>query len=143
MTVTAENDAPLAADDTASTNEDVTITFNAVINDTDIDGTINAATVDLDPATAGIQTTFTVAGQGTYTVDISGLVTFSPVLNFNGTTTPVTYTVRDNSGATSNVASIRITVASVNDVPLAVDDAETSSEDVAITIGCYCQRHRY
>ncbi|MCK7460626.1 MAG: hypothetical protein MZU84_00310 [Sphingobacterium sp.] len=60
--------------DDITTKNEATLSHNVTINDTDVDGTINAATVDLDPATAGIQTTFTVAGQGTYTVDASGEV---------------------------------------------------------------------
>ena len=41
------------------TNEDTPVTIAVTANDTDIDGTIDVATVDLDPATAEIQTTFT------------------------------------------------------------------------------------
>ncbi|MCK7460628.1 MAG: Ig-like domain-containing protein [Sphingobacterium sp.] len=75
---------------------------------------------------AGIQTTFTVAGQGTYAVDASGVVTFTPAANYNGTATPVNYRVNDNSGATSNTATITITVTAVNDPPVAVNDAVTT-----------------
>ncbi|MCK7460620.1 MAG: cadherin-like domain-containing protein [Sphingobacterium sp.] len=81
-----------------------------------------------------MQTTFTVAGQGTFTVAPAGVVTFTPVLNFNGVTSPVSYTVNDNTGATSNIATITITVTAVNDPPVAVDDSKTTNEDVATTI---------
>ncbi|MCK7460621.1 MAG: cadherin-like domain-containing protein [Sphingobacterium sp.] len=91
-----------------------------IANDTDIDGAINAATVDLDPATAGIQSTFTVSGQGTYATAASGIVTFTPVLNYNGIATPVNYTVNDSGGATSNTATITITVTEENDTPVAI-----------------------
>ena len=38
VTVTAVNDAPVAVDDIASTNEDTPVTVNVVSNDTDIEG---------------------------------------------------------------------------------------------------------
>jgi gliding motility-associated-like protein len=88
---------------------------NVTNNDTDIDGTIDVNTVDLDPTTPGIQTTFTNA-QGTWTVT-GGNVTFAPALNFNGLAS-IIYTVNDNGGATSNNAMISINIAPVNDAPV-------------------------
>ncbi len=127
------NSAPFAVDDFASTNEDAAVTFNVTSNDYDLDtthgnsGVINNASVDLDPYTAGIQTTFTVTGQGTFTVNSSGNVTFTPVLNFNGTVTPIEYVVNDSDASplTSNSGFLYVTVASVNDAPVAVNDAAT------------------
>jgi len=133
VTVTPVNDPPVANPDTKTTNEDTPVSFNVTTNDTDIDGTVDVATVDLDPATAGRQTTFTVAGQGTYTVDNLGIVTFTPVANYNGTATPINYTVNDNSGATSNIATITVTVTSVNDPPVANPDTKTTNEDTAVS----------
>ncbi|SHF89870.1 gliding motility-associated C-terminal domain-containing protein [Flavobacterium segetis] len=134
ITVTAVNDAPVAVNDAATTNEDTAVTLNVTTNDTDVDGTINATTVDLDPATAGIQTTFTVTGEGTYSVSNLGVVTFTPVANYNGTATPIDYTVNDNAGLVSNIGKIAITVTAVNDAPIAVNDAVTTNEDTAVTL---------
>jgi len=52
LTVTSVNDAPVAVDDSRSTNEDTDVTWPVVANDSDIDGTITS--VDLDPANVGI-----------------------------------------------------------------------------------------
>ena len=109
------NDAPVANNDVASTNEDTPVSFNITNNDTDIDGTIAVNTVDLNPSTPGIQATFTNA-QGTWTV-VAGVVTFTPATNFNGIAF-IGYTVNDNGGATSNVATITVNVAPVNDAPI-------------------------
>jgi len=111
------NQAPIAVNDPATTIEESPVSFNVTTNDYDTDGTVNVATVDLDPATSGIQTTFTVMNQGTYSVNSLGVVTFTPVLNFNGTATAVNYTVQDNKGVASNIATIIVTVTAVNDVP--------------------------
>jgi VCBS repeat-containing protein len=126
ITITGINDAPVAVNNTATTTEDTPISFNIVSNDTDVDGTIDATTVDLDPATSGIQTTLTVSGQGTYTVNTSGVVTFTPVANYNGTATAINYTAKDNSGVISNIATIMFTVSPVNDSPIAINDVNTT-----------------
>jgi gliding motility-associated-like protein len=131
VNVAPVNDAPVAVNDNPSTNEDTPATFNVTTNDTDIDDPINVATVDLDPATAGIQTTFTSA-EGAWSVDNAGNVTFTPTLNFTGTAS-ITYTVNDNSGATSNAATIAVTVNPVNDAPVAVNDNTTTNEDTPTT----------
>jgi gliding motility-associated-like protein len=131
VTVNAVNDPPVAVNDAASANEDATATVNVVSNDTDEDGTVNAGTVDLNPATAGIQTTRS-ATEGTFSVSASGVVTFTPVANFNGSAT-TTYTVNDNGGLTSNEATITITINPVNDPPVAVNDAASTTEDVGVT----------
>ncbi|MFD1294656.1 Ig-like domain-containing protein, partial [Lutibacter holmesii] len=128
------NSAPIANTDEITANEDATITLNVTSNDTDSDGTIDVATVDLDPSTPGIQTTWTVENEGTYTVDQLGVVTFVPVADFNGVATPVEYTVNDNEGLTSEIATITVTVNPVNDDPVAVDDFATTNEDVPVII---------
>jgi hypothetical protein len=57
--------------------------------------------------------------EGTYSVDALGIVTFIPMLNYYGTATPINYTIKDNLGMISNIGTINITVAAVNEIPLA------------------------
>ncbi len=132
ITVSSVNDPPAANNDAATTNEDVAVTLNVVANDTDEDGTIANASVDLNPDVAGPNNSITTA-QGTFTVNTSGVVTYSPVANFNGTAS-TTYTVQDNGGLTSNEATITITVNPVNDPPAAVNDALSTAEDDVATV---------
>jgi CshA-type fibril repeat protein len=136
VNTTWANTAPFAIDDFAITNEDTAITFNITSNDYDLDtiygnsGVINNASIDLDPYTLGIQTSFTVENQGTFTVNSSGNVTFTPVLNFNGAVTPIEYVVDDSDDTTpltSNSGFIYVTVESVNDAPVVVNDAYTAT----------------
>jgi gliding motility-associated-like protein len=131
VTVTSVNDAPIANNDIANTNQGQTISVNLVANDIDVDGTINVATVDLDPSTGGRQVTRTIAS-GTYTVTDAGVVTLVPVVSFSGNST-ISYTVADNTGATSNVATISVLVNFVNQKPMANDDAATTAEDTPVT----------
>jgi len=47
-------------------------------------------------------TSLTIAGQGTYTVNSDGTITFDPLPGFTGTATPVTYSVTDSVGQKSS-----------------------------------------
>jgi gliding motility-associated-like protein len=118
ITVTAVNDAPVANSDTAITLSDTNVIVSVSNNDTDIDGIINPATIDLNPSLAGQQTTLTVAGEGTYTVNVNGTVTFDPLPSFSGTTTAVNYTIQDNQGGVSNTATIKVVVGACVDNPI-------------------------
>jgi gliding motility-associated-like protein len=116
ITVTAVNDAPVAANDAATTNEDITVVFRVIDNDTDVEGAVDVATIDLNTTLAGIQNTNTVPSVGTFSVNATGDVTFTPVANFFGTAT-LPYRVNDNSGVSSNTATISVTVNGINDAP--------------------------
>jgi hypothetical protein len=75
--------------------------INVLQNDASLNsnGSMNKTSIDLDPLTAGRQTTFTDAGKGTYTVDSSGIVSFTSQSGFSGIST-INYTAADNYGAT-------------------------------------------
>ncbi|MGI4806367.1 MAG: beta strand repeat-containing protein, partial [Janthinobacterium lividum] len=73
-------------------------------------GSINTASVDLDPTTTGIQTTYTVASKGTFTSDGSGNITFTPLNSTVSGTAVCNFTVADNYGATSNTATLTATI---------------------------------
>jgi Ca2+-binding RTX toxin-like protein len=76
------------------------VSINVLTNDSDIDGTLNAATVHV----------VTAAQHGTVTIDTAtGLMTYTAAAGFTGADA-FTYTVKDNQGLASNVATVRITV---------------------------------
>lgn len=127
------NVAPIANNDSGSTEEDVPTTLsNITENDTDADGTIDIASVDLDPSTAGQQTTFSDAsGEWSFNTG-TGEVTYTPALGFTGSAV-INYTVNDNDGATSNEATITITVTASPSAPVANDDTASGDEDSIIS----------
>ena len=120
IVVTAVNDEPVAADDTASTAEDSGgVTFDVLANDTDIEG--NAlAVVSFDPSSITV---------GTLTHGAGGSFTYVPHANRFGTET-FTYTISDGNGG-FDTGTVAITVTPVNDAPVAVDDATSTNEDSA------------
>ena len=131
----AVNDAPVANSDTATTNEDAEVTIDLLSNDTDSDGTLDPTSVIFvnppDNATLSEdRKTLTVPEQGTYAIAPDGQVTFTPVADYSGTPTPVTYQVSDDNGAV-DTATLSVTV---NDAPVAENDTATTNRDTTITI---------
>ncbi|MFH1842062.1 MAG: Ig-like domain-containing protein, partial [bacterium] len=118
ITIGAANDAPVAVDDSATTDEDTAVTIDVAANDSDADG---------DPLTV---TATGPAGHGTVTFTDSG-VTYTPDENYNGSDS-FEYTVSD--GMLSDTATVTITVDPVNDAPVAVDDSYLATEDMDLII---------
>ncbi|MES2628752.1 MAG: Ig-like domain-containing protein, partial [Bacteroidota bacterium] len=117
------NIPPVANTDNTTTAEDNQVIIPVSSNDTDVDGTINKATVVI----------ITPPGKGTVTVNADGTVTYKPNLNYNGTDF-FTYTIKDNLGGISNVATVNINVTPVNDPPVAVDDRVNALEDTEFVL---------
>src|SRR5207249_865131 len=104
--------------------------IEVVANDTDLDN----ANADLHVATGSI---LGVHG-GTAVLQPDGrTVRFTPTGNANDGNTPggfgFTYKASDRS-LDSNIATVSISVAAVNDAPVAVDDAYGIDEDTMLTV---------
>ena len=98
--------------------------FNIVSNDTNGDSVV-PGTIDLDPSSSGSQeTTLTVVGEGVWSVDGSGILTFTPEVGFTTDPTPISYTVEDAQGNVSNAATITVTYTEVP--PVATADSISS-----------------
>jgi fimbrial isopeptide formation D2 family protein len=120
---------PKANDDSRTTPLDTPVTFTITGNDTASNPyNIVPSTVDLDPATPGVQTSRTVP-EGTYVVNGVGEVTFTPNPGFSGKVTEITYTVLDSSGQKSNDGKINVTV-----LPTSSDDTATTPQGVPVDI---------
>jgi uncharacterized repeat protein (TIGR01451 family) len=85
ITITPDNDNPIATNDIANTAEDVAVTFDVLSNDDDIDG---------DTITVTAVTTPTY---GSISLNPDGSLTYTPSLNFNGDDS-VVYTIVDGFG---------------------------------------------
>ena len=118
LTVTPVNDAPTAADATASTTED-TAKSGTLPAATDVDGDPVAYAKGSDPA------------HGSATVTASGAYTYTPAPDYNGADS-FTYTVSDGRGG-SNTYTLALTVTPVNDAPIARNSNASADEDTTIT----------
>lgn len=113
INVTTGNTAPVAVDDVATTAEDTAVVIAAAdlaTNDTDAEGDTLMVTAVGTPVNGTV-------------VLAAGSITFTPAANFHGTAS-FEYTVSDGQG--SDTGLVTITVTSVNDAPIAVDDTATT-----------------
>ena len=115
LTVNNVNDAPVANNDSYSTDEDMTLTVNALngvlANDTDNDTPLGSLTavVVASPLNASA-----------FTLNADGSFSYTPNSNFNGIDS---FTYKANDGTSdSNVATVTITVNAINDSPMIVNN---------------------
>jgi VCBS repeat-containing protein len=123
LTIKSVNDAPTAADDAYETNEDTTLNVDApgvLGNDSDVDG---------DPLTAALEEG---PAHGTVTLNEDGSFSYTPDANYHGSDS-FTYKASDGT-ASSNTATVSLTIKSVNDAPVAADDAYETNEDTPLTV---------
>jgi regulation of enolase protein 1 (concanavalin A-like superfamily) len=113
------NEAPVAVNDVVSTAVGVPVSANVLANDSDADGSLVPSSVAVVDQPAN----------GSVSVDpASGAVTYAPDAGFVGADA-FTYTVDDDDGATSNTATVSV---SVDDEPppsggLVSDEFSTAS----------------
>ena len=124
VTVSAVNDSPAASADAASGQEDASIVIDVTANDSDVDGDRLRVTAVTQPSHG----TATVVAEGAD----AGKIAYSPSANFSGADS-FSYTVADGNGGTAS-ATVSVSVASVNDVPVATDDTATLAEDGSIVV---------
>ena len=117
---------PVATADTATVAADTMATVSLAGNITDADNDQALATIDLDPTTAGVQSTLTTA-EGVWTVDVAGDLTFDPVSSFAGVAS-IPYTVQDATGLVSNSANVSVTVATAS--PMVTADSASVLADI-------------
>ncbi len=124
VAVTPINDPPVANGASRTMDEDDILevnVFDDAISDTDDDKI--SSDIEVDRGEGGATLTFINATQGdhgTVRCTPNGACTYTPDENYNGDDS-FGYTVRDNAGAT-DTATISISVASVDDDPIANDD---------------------
>lgn len=120
VTLTGVNDAPVAVDDALTVDEDQTLVISVaslLANDADVDN-------------GAVLTFVEVVAQPTHGVLVDngdGTYSYQPAAQYFGSDS-FTYKIMDEYGLESEAVA-NITVASVNDAPVAVDDA------IAVTVG--------
>ena len=112
VSVAGVNEAPIAQDDSAITDEGVSVTVPVLLNDTDPDG---------DPLV--IESIASLPEHGRVEIQDNQLI-YTPDAGFDGVES-FSYTVSDTHGGTS-IATVFVAVTPVNDAPFAQDDSSTS-----------------
>ncbi len=119
ITVSVVNVPPIAVNDSYSTNQDTQLTVNAangvLKNDTDANNDTLTAALNANVA------------HGTLALNADGSFIYMPNAGYTG---PDTFTYHASDGtASSNVATVTITVDVVNHAPTAVNDAFNVNQD--------------
>jgi len=123
LAINAVNDPPVANDDAYTTAEDIALNVPApglLGNDTDVDADTLTVTASTPPA------------NGNLAINPDGSFSYTPNLNYNGTDS-FTYTISDANGG-SDTALVYLTIAPVNDPPVATNDTYTTDEDIALNV---------
>ncbi|MFO0797136.1 MAG: Ig-like domain-containing protein [Gemmataceae bacterium] len=116
----APNQAPVAANDTATTAAGTPVTVDVLANDTDPDG--DALTI----------TGVTNVVGGTATVS-NGRVVFTPTAGFSGAASFV-YSISDGRGGVASAAAAVTVTAPVNRAPVAVNDSVSTTAGTPVTV---------
>ena len=121
VTVTIVDDqTPVPVGDTADVDEDDSIVIDVLANDVDPNG---------DPLTPSIATS---PANGAAVVLGDGTVRYTPNPDFSGEDS-FTYQVCDDEDNCAT-ATVTVTVAPINDAPVAVDDVASTDEDAPIEV---------
>jgi len=119
ITVNPTNDAPLAQDDSAITDEDTLVSIPVLSNDSDPDGDFLLVESVSSPSNGTI-------------INAETSVSYIPNPGFNGIDV-FTYIVSDGTGGT-DTATVTIAISAVNDPPTALDDSEATDEETPVVI---------
>lgn len=120
VTIAVGNVPPNAINDLATAQANTPVIIDVLSNDTDSDGTIDSTTVVASQGSNGATTV-----NGT-----TGAITYTPGTGYTGPDS-FTYTVNDDSGDTSNTATVSLVV---NAPPVAADDSASTGRNVAVNI---------
>lgn len=119
ITVVAQNDIPVANDDTVTTAEDTTLEIDVLVNDSDVDGDI------LSISSASAQ-------NGSVSISEQQTLLYTPDFNFVGNDT-INYTINDGNNGTAS-AQVFMTINNVNDAPIANSDNATTFVNTPVTV---------
>lgn len=118
---------PVADHDRVVTPSETPAALTPLANDITYGGAVLLPeSMDLDPATAGQQTSLTVTG-GVFEWQPGGLVTFTPQADFSGNA-QAAYTVQDSLGQISNPATLTVVVLPKPGAPIKMFSFETGVE---------------
>lgn len=110
---------PVAVDDSATITEDGQAVIAVLDNDSDPDGDL----LTIQSVTQGSNGNVAISGDN---------LIYTPNQNYNGSDS-FTYTINDGTGLT-DTATVRVTIAAVNDNPLANDDSASVVQGESVVI---------
>ncbi|MEO8270440.1 MAG: Ig-like domain-containing protein, partial [Aureliella sp.] len=120
VAISGVNDAPVAVDDHYSIAVGQSRSLDVLVNDSDVDSTIDPRTIEITSR----------AGFGALTVSQTGIITYTPESGYRGNDS-FRYTVKDSTGTVSNEAEVFLIV---NSAPTAANDSAFTVKGDPVTI---------
>ncbi|WP_169333347.1 Ig-like domain-containing protein, partial [Demetria terragena] len=131
---TAEPAPPVANPDEDTTPQNTPVTVPLLENDTPGTSPIDPALTTLLDAAGNPVDTRTYPGVGTFTVDDTGNVVFTPEADFTGETPAVPYRITDEQGQTADsTVTVTVTPTAV-DPPVATPDSDTTPQGTPVDV---------
>ncbi|MBD2388783.1 beta strand repeat-containing protein, partial [Cylindrospermum sp. FACHB-282] len=132
---------PVAANDTATTDENTLVNINVLVNDTDANGD-SLSVIKVNGNSVTVSTPITLASGALLTLNANGTFDYSPNGQFESlgvgatATDSFTYTVSDNGNGGTSTATVNLTINGVNDAPTGSPTGilSNTAEDTAINI---------
>ena len=140
VSVTGTNDAPLAVDDRFTQTEDRIDPLAVLANDIDPDAGDRLTITRINGQSADIGAAIDLPSGATVTVGADGRLVYAPGQLYNSlgggevATDAFTYGISDGHGGPASQAQVTLTIAGVNDAPVAVADTVGTDEDAAVRI---------
>ncbi|WP_424971012.1 Ig-like domain-containing protein [Dinoroseobacter sp. S76] len=147
VTVTIEgvNDAPVAADDAVSTDEDTALNGSVLVDngsgaDSDVDASDTLMVSQVNGSAANVGTQITLASGALLTLNADGTFDYDPNGQFEALavgesdTDSFSYTVSDGNGG-SDTATVTVTINGANDAPVFVSSDTFSLPENTTLVG--------
>jgi len=124
----AVNNPPVAVNDALNAVQSSMTNLNLVVNDSDADDGLDLASIEIVFAPAHASGPVVVKSDGTVDYTHDGTATTSDTF---------TYTIKDKSGAVSNIATVtlKISAVPVNNPPVAVNDILSADHGTTTNLG--------
>jgi len=138
VTVTGINDAPLAVNDTATTDKNVTTNIDVLANDTDAEND-SLTVIRINGLVANVGAPVSLTSGAIVTRNANNTVTYDPNGRFENlssgqsTIDTFNYTIDDGNNEQAT-ATVTVTIQGPNTPPNAVDDLPTTDEETSINI---------
>jgi hypothetical protein len=133
ITVNPVNDAPVAMDDYVVMDEDTSFIIDFMGNDYDVDDSFSWDYVAWVPTEINGELEI-VYDYEVETGVFRDVLRYTPNPDWHGSSSTINYRISDTFGVQSSIARIYITVNSVNDAPVAVDDYVVTDENTPVII---------
>ena len=126
---------PKTVDDNASTPVRTPVDITVLANDTAGSHPIDPGSVRLIDTNGAEQTTVTIPGEGTYTVNTTtGVITFTPDFDFNGSTSTIKYVIKDVKTPLAQISNQSTITVNVGPLPVKLISFSAAKEGIIATL---------